>query len=148
MREHMLELLDAKSAKEYIQKYIPITAEELEDYLLDSESLLAPTIEAYRIDLVRGVKSVFNKESCKVFVKSLLLSINSRAFGQAIPLELKTHQAIARVWERRVDYIRSLYRRTLNPMTSEALTAYQRRKAMNSRRRTVSCYSSSEDAVC
>ena len=141
IRKHLFFLFDVTSIRQLIEKNPPITDDEMQSYL-DGEDLVTCSLQHFRIDFQRPWKDTdFNKLAKNIFIKSFLAMYKSGEYDSdevTIPASLLTPKVVGVVLDKHMDYRRKQYRDHLTPPTKEDQEKLAKRKAMNTRRQTVS----------
>lgn len=132
-------MLDMRDWTNAAAQYPPLTDEEIKS-VASKEGRLTCTAANFRIDFDHKWKKFpFNEMARDVFITNFLATAASGAFiMNPTPPHLLTREVIGKVLDKRMKHCRLLYRRSLNPRTSEEAKKVSRRNCKGMRKNTVS----------
>lgn len=141
VRVHLDLLFGTTKIEEVIAKNPPITDEEMQGFL-DDDGDVTCTIQNFHVDFSRPPSCVFNAEARRIFVDNFLACYEAGHYAEVpIAKSLLSPRILSYVYDTHMDHRRRMYKAHLKPRSKEDVLLYKRRKAANSRQRTVSASS-------
>ncbi|KAH9933282.1 uncharacterized protein B0H18DRAFT_951873 [Fomitopsis serialis] len=137
VRTHLDTLFGVTAVAEVLKKNPPITDEEMQSYM-DDEGEVTCTIQNFRVDFTRPPLCTFNAEARSIFVENFLACHRAGHFkDKPIPNTFLAPLMVSSVYDTHMEHRRKTYKAHMKPLSLEDAQLYKKRKAANSRRRTV-----------